>query len=68
MIMLCIAAVLCIISDAVLFYIMSRSAQNEKLREELRIKDYQNALNLEYYRNLENSAARCEKYAMTSPT
>ena len=56
MIMLCIAAVLCIISDAVLFYIMSRSAQNEKLREELRIKDYQNALNLEYYRNLENSS------------
>lgn len=37
MIMLCIAAVLCIISDAVLFYIMSRSAQNEKLREELRL-------------------------------
>lgn len=61
MIMLCIAAVLCIISDAVLFYIMSRSAQNEKLREELRIKDYQNALNLEYYRNLENSSGEVRK-------
>ena len=52
MIMLCVAAVLCIISDAVLLYIMVRSSQNEKLREELRIKDYQNALNLEYYKNV----------------
>ena len=61
MIMLCVAAVLCIISDAVLFYIMVRSSQNEKLREELRIKDYQNALNLEYYKNVENSSNEVRK-------
>lgn len=61
MIMLCVAAVLCIISDAVLLYIMVRSSQNEKLREELRIKDYQNALNLEYYKNVENSSNEVRK-------
>ena len=51
----------CIISDAVLLYIMVRSSQNEKLREELRIKDYQNALNLEYYKNVENSSNEVRK-------
>lgn len=61
MIMLCVAAVLCIISDAVLLYIMVRSSQNEKLREELRIKDYQNALNREYYKNVENSSNEVRK-------
>ena len=61
MIMLCVAAVLCIISDAVLLYIMVRSSQNEKLREDLRIKDYQNALNLEYYKNVENSSNEVRK-------
>ena len=40
---------------------MVRSSQNEKLREELRIKDYQNALNLEYYKNVENSSNEVRK-------
>lgn len=61
MIMLCVAAVLCVIADAILYYIMVRSSQNEKLREELRFKDYQNELNLEYYKTAEENSVETRK-------
>lgn len=61
MILICVAAVLCIFADIILFYIMTRSSQNEKLKEELRYKDYQNSLNLEYYREVEQNSIEARK-------
>lgn len=61
MILLSIAACLCLLSDAVLIYVMLRSSQNERLREELKAKDYQNSLNLEYYRNVEQNSHEARK-------
>ena len=61
MILLSIAACLCLLSDAVLIYVMLRSSQNERLREELKVKDYQNSLNLEYYRNVEKNSNEARK-------
>ena len=59
--LLSIAACLCLLSDAVLIYVMLRSSQNERLREELKAKDYQNSLNLEYYRNVEQNSHEARK-------
>lgn len=40
------------IADIALFVTMIHSSQNEKLREELRMQEYQNSVNLEYYKNV----------------
>lgn len=61
MILICVAAALCIFADVILFYVMLRSSQNEKLQEELRYKDYQNSLNLEYYREVEKNSIEARK-------
>ncbi len=61
MILICIATVLCVFADIALFYVMLRSSKNEKLQEELRFKDYQNSLNLEYYRNVEENSIEARK-------
>lgn len=61
MILICVAAVLCIFADVILFYVMLRASQNEKLQEEIRYKDYQNSLNLEYYRDVEKNSIEARK-------
>lgn len=40
---------------------MNRSSQNEKLREELKMQEYQNSVNLEYYKNVEQNSVEARK-------
>lgn len=56
-----ICAVFSILSDIVLFYVMLNSAQNEKLKEDLKMREYQNAVNLEYYKNIEENSTKARK-------
>lgn len=61
MIAFALVAVFSVIADVVLFYVMNRSSQNEKLREELRMQEYQNSVNLEYYKNVEKNSVEARK-------
>ena len=56
-----IVAVFSIAADVILFYVMNRSSQNEKLREELKMQEYQNSVNLEYYKNVEQNSVEARK-------
>lgn len=49
------------IADIALFVTMIHSSQNEKLREELRMQEYQNSVNLEYYKNVEKNSVEARK-------
>ena len=49
------------IADIALFVTMIHSSQNEKLREELRMQEYQNSVNLEYYKNVEQNSVEARK-------
>lgn len=50
-----------IAADIALFVTMIHSSQNEKLREELRMQEYQNSVNLEYYKNVEKNSVEARK-------
>lgn len=54
-------AVFCVIADIAMFFVMKHTAQNERLREELLFRDYQDKLSLNYYRSLAKSAAETRK-------
>ena len=56
-----IVAVFSIAADVILFYVMNRSSQNEKLREALKMQEYQNSVNLEYYKNVEQNSVEARK-------
>lgn len=56
-----VCAVFSIISDIILFYVMLNSAQNERLKEELKMREYQNAVNLDYYKNIEENSTKARK-------
>ena len=56
-----IVAVFSIAADVILFYVMNRSSQNEKLREALKMQEYQNSVNLEYYKNVEQNSIEARK-------
>ena len=56
-----VVAIFSIAADVILFYVMNRSSQNEKLREELKMQEYQNSVNLEYYKNVEKSSVEARK-------
>jgi len=56
-----IVAVFSIAADVILFYVMNRSSQNEKLREELKMQEYQNSVNLDYYKNVEKNSVEARK-------
>lgn len=49
------------IADIALFVTMIHSSQNEKLREELKMQEYQNSVNLEYYKNVEQNSVEARK-------
>ena len=49
------------IADIALFVTMIHSSQNEKLREELRMQECQNSVNLEYYKNVEQNSVEARK-------
>lgn len=49
------------IADIALFVTMIHSSQNEKLREELKMQEYQNSVNLEYYKNVEKNSVEARK-------
>lgn len=49
------------IADIALFVTMIHSSQNEKLREELRMQEYQNSVILEYYKNVEKNSVEARK-------
>lgn len=49
------------IADIALFVTMIHSSQNEKLREELRMQEFQNSVNLEYYKNVEKNSVEARK-------
>lgn len=56
-----IVAVFSIAADVILFYVMNRSSQNEKLREALKMQEYQNSVNLEYCKNVEQNSVEARK-------
>ena len=56
-----IVAVFSIAADVILFYVMNRSSQNEKLREALKMQEYQNSVNLDYYKNVEKNSVEARK-------
>lgn len=49
------------IADIALFVTMIHSSQNEKLREALKMQEYQNSVNLEYYKNVEKNSVETRK-------
>lgn len=49
------------IADIALFVTMIHSSQNEKLREELKMQEYQNSVSLEYYKNVEQNSVEARK-------
>lgn len=49
------------IADIALFVTMIHSSQNERLREELKMQEYQNSVNLEYYKNVEQNSVEARK-------
>lgn len=49
------------ITDIALFVTMIHSSQNEKLREELKMQEYQNSVNLDYYKNVEKNSVEARK-------
>lgn len=49
------------IADIALFVTMIHSSQNEKLREELKMQEYQNSVILEYYKNVEKNSVEARK-------
>ena len=49
------------IADIALFVTMIHSSQNEKLREELKMQEYQNSVNLEYYKKVEKNSVEARK-------
>lgn len=49
------------IADIALFVTMIHSSQNEKLREELKMQEYQNSVNLDYYKNVEQNSVEARK-------
>lgn len=49
------------IADIALFVTMIHSSQNEKLREELKMHEYQNSVNLDYYKNVEKNSVEARK-------
>lgn len=60
-ILLMIAISLFVLADILLIFFMKRISQSEKLREELRFRDYQNRINLDYYRAMEENALETRK-------
>ena len=56
-----VVAIFSIAADVILFYVMNRSSQNEKLREALKMQEYQNSVNLEYYKNVEQNSVEARK-------
>jgi len=56
-----VVAIFSIAADVILFYVMNRSSQNEKLREELKMQEYQNSVNLDYYKNVEKNSVEARK-------
>lgn len=49
------------IADIALFITMVHSSQNERLREALKMQEYQNSVNLEYYKNVEQNSVEARK-------
>lgn len=49
------------IADIALFVTIVHSSQNERLREELKMQEYQNSVNLEYYKNVEQNSVEARK-------
>lgn len=49
------------IADIALFVTMIHSSQNEKLREALKMQEYQNSVNLDYYKNVEKNSVEARK-------
>ena len=49
------------IADIALFVTMVHSSQNERLREELKMQEYQNSVNLNYYKNVEKNSVEARK-------
>lgn len=56
-----ISMLFCLIADTILIVIMNRLSQSNKLLEELRFREYQNELSLEYYRSIEENAFETRK-------
>ena len=52
-----VVAIFSIAADVILFYVMNRSSQNEKLREALKMQEYQN----KYYKNVEQNSVETRK-------
>lgn len=50
-----------IISDIVLFLMMRKLTQTEKIKEELRFMEYKNQMNLDYYKSMEKNAEETRK-------
>lgn len=56
-----IAVLFCVAADVVLFFLVKRISLNDKLRDELKFKDYQNRINLDYYRAMEEKSLETRK-------
>jgi two-component system sensor histidine kinase AgrC len=61
MVFILIACGISLAADIILFIVIHRSNQKEKLNEELKLKEYQNRLNLEYYKSAEENALEARK-------
>lgn len=56
-----VAVLFCVAADVVLFFLVKRISLNDKLREEIKFMDYQNKINFDYYRAMEEKAVETKK-------
>ncbi|MBR2886445.1 MAG: GHKL domain-containing protein [Clostridia bacterium] len=55
------AALLCVITDFVMMIMVKKLSQGEVIKEELKLREYQNELNLDYYKSLEKNSEQARK-------
>lgn len=55
------AALLCVITDFVMMIMVRKLSQGELIKEELKLREYQNELNLDYYKSLEKNSEQARK-------
>ncbi|MBQ3006732.1 MAG: GHKL domain-containing protein [Clostridia bacterium] len=56
-----VASLFYMVSDVVLFVMMRKLSQSEKIKEELRFREYKNQINLDYYKSIEKNAEETRK-------
>ncbi len=61
LVVIAVASLFYVVSDIVLFVMMKKLSQSEKIKEELRFREYKNQMNFDYYKSVEKNAEETRK-------